>query len=207
MTIHTILKSAALAAAILAFAVPAHAVSDSSADVSATTTDAQEDAAEAAADATMSCEAPAALYDPAGETCVAECPEGSVPNEEGTACEAQEAYFYRQGRQLALDGQYDKALAVFAAGADRSDPMVLTMTGFALRKSGRLEEGIALYHQALAIDPDNPFTLEYLGEGYVASGNMSLALEQLHRLKTTCGADCDQYRQLAAVISGHAAWQ
>jgi len=206
MTIQTILKSAVLSVAVLAFAAPAHAVSDTSTDTPASA-EAPEGATEAATDAMMTCEAPTPLYDPAAETCVAECPEGALPNEAGDACEAQEAYFYRQGRQLALDGQYDKALAVFAAGADPSDPMVLTMTGFALRKSGRLEEGIALYHQALAIDPANPYTLEYLGEGYVAAGNLSLALEQLHLLKATCGAECAQYLQLAAVISGQANWQ
>lgn len=210
----TILKSAILAAAVGAFALaaPVHAITpegSAGTPTTATTDDMDKtEAGDAATESTdaMSCEAPTPLYDAESTTCVAECPEGSIASEAGDACELQDAFLYRQGRQLALDGQYDRALAMLNA-ADRSDPMVLTMSGYALRKSGRLQDGIALYHQALAIDPGNPYTLEYLGEGYVAAGNLPLALEQLHLLKTTCGAECDQYRQLASVISGQAGWQ
>jgi tetratricopeptide (TPR) repeat protein len=67
---------------------------------------------------------------------------------------------------------------------------------------GDVDEGIAYYHQALAIDPDNLDTREYLGEGYVAAGRTDLAEIELARLETLCGADCGQYEALAAAIAG-----
>jgi len=148
-----------------------------------------------------------------GTTPPIECKTGMVYDADKKICVQAEAgvlddeQLYEQGRVLALAGRYGEALTALGAVVDKDDAMVLTMIGFAKRKSGALAEGIALYHQALAFEPDNLNTLEYLGEGYVASGEMGLAVTQLHKLKTLCGPDCDQYQQLATVISGGANWQ
>jgi len=72
--------------------------------------------------------------------------------------------------------------------------------------SGALDEGIAYYHRALAIDPDNVNTREYLGEGYVAMGRLDLAQAELDRIGTLCGEGCDQYLDLAAAMAGEEAW-
>ena len=112
---------------------------------------------------------------------------------------------YRQGRALALAGAYDDALALLRA-ADQTDSMVLTMIGYSKRKSGAVEEGIGYYHRALAINPDNVNTREYLGEGYVAMGRIDLAQEQLDRIGAICGDDCEQYLDLAAAMAGDESW-
>ncbi len=140
-----------------------------------------------------------------------ECKTGQVWDEDKEECVDAEALLdddalYEQGSALALAGKVDKALPILNAIADRDDAMVLTMTGFALRKSGEVDAGIALYHQALALEPDNLNTIEYLGEGYVAAGKLSLAMTQLQRLKGLCGTDCEHYRKLADVIGGSGAW-
>ena len=80
--------------------------------------------------------------------------------------------------------------------------MVLTYIGYSKRKLGKVDEGIAYYHQALAINPNNLNTREYLGEGYVAAGRTDLALDQLSKLEELCGPDCDQYEQLELAIAG-----
>jgi hypothetical protein len=67
---------------------------------------------------------------------------------------------------------------------------------------GAVDEGIAWYHKALAIDPGNLYTHEYLGEGYVAAGRPDLAKIQLAKLETLCGTSCEQYEGLAAAIAG-----
>ena len=77
---------------------------------------------------------------------------------------------YEQGRTLALAGFYQDALDSLGAIRDKHDAMVLTMIGYSKRKLGHTDEGIAIYHQALAIDPSNVNTHEYLGEGYIAAG-------------------------------------
>jgi tetratricopeptide (TPR) repeat protein len=113
---------------------------------------------------------------------------------------------YEQGRTLALAGYHQEALDTLGAIRDKNDAMVLTMIGYAKRKLGHTEEGIAIYHQALAIDPANVHTHEYLGEGYLAAGRIDLAELELDTLAKLCGTDCEQFKDLAKAISGDGVW-
>jgi hypothetical protein len=110
---------------------------------------------------------------------------------------------YAQGRALAVAGHYDEALDILAAVRDQHDAMVLTMIGYSKRKLGHVDEGMAYYDRALAIEPDNINTHEYLGEGYVAVGKVQLAKLELDKLARICGTGCEQYEDLAKAIVGH----
>ena len=85
------------------------------------------------------------------------CKTGYVYSEKAKSCVKAAAglldgkELFQQGRSLAKSGHYNEALAVLAA-ADQKDSMVLTMIGYAKRKLGNWDEGMAYYHQALAID-------------------------------------------------------
>lgn len=114
---------------------------------------------------------------------------------------------YEQGRALALAGYYQDALDTFAAIENQNDAMTLTMIGYANRKLGRTEEGIAIYHQALALDPDNVNTHEYLGEGYLAAGRVDLAELELDTLARLCGTACEQYQDLQTALIGDGVWR
>ncbi|HMN84849.1 MAG TPA: tetratricopeptide repeat protein [Bauldia sp.] len=114
---------------------------------------------------------------------------------------------YEQGRALALAGRYEDALALLELVRDRHDAMVLTMIGYSKRKLGDVDAGLAYYHQALAIDPDNVNTREYLGEGYVSLGRTDLAEVELGRIEAICGTDCEQFRDLATAIEGAGNWR
>lgn len=107
---------------------------------------------------------------------------------------------YEQGRDLALAGRYQNALALLAAVKNR-DSMTLTMIGYATRKLGRIDEGMGFYAKALALDPDNVNTHEYLGEAYAEKGQVDLAKAELVRVKSLCGTGCEQYRDLAEAIA------
>ena len=61
---------------------------------------------------------------------------------------------YEEGRVLALAGHYQEALAALGA-VKKKDSMTLTMIGYSKRKMGNVDEGMAFYHKALAIDSDN----------------------------------------------------
>ena len=140
------------------------------------------------------------------------CKAGMVWNKSKGVCEKAESglfddkTLYEQGRALALNGDYKDALTVFAAIRDKEDSDVLTMIGYATRKSGAVDEGIGYYHRALALNPDNVNTREYLGEGYVMLGRLDLAQGQLDRIEAICGAQCDQYLDLAAAMAGDENW-
>ena len=106
----------------------------------------------------------------------------------------------QQGWALARAGEYDAAVALFSAVADKRDPEALNGLGFTHRKMGRIEEGIAYYARALAIDPDYVLAREYLGEGYVGLGRLDLARQQLAEIGRRCGTACEEYLLLAQSI-------
>jgi len=109
---------------------------------------------------------------------------------------------YQQGRDLALAGRYEEGLGALAAVRNQNDSRVLTMIGYAKRKLGSVDEGMTYYQRALAIDPNNADTREYLGEAYVQMGRMDLAKAELVNVQALCGTECEQYHDLAAAIAG-----
>ncbi|MBL8907983.1 MAG: tetratricopeptide repeat protein [Rhizobiales bacterium] len=108
---------------------------------------------------------------------------------------------YAQGRELAIAGEFDRAIEVLEAIRDKDEAGILNYLGYAHRKAGMIDKGIAYYHQALAIDPDYVLAREYLGEGYVAAGNVDLARQQLQEIGARCGTNCEEYIELAEVIA------
>jgi tetratricopeptide (TPR) repeat protein len=108
-----------------------------------------------------------------------------------------------QGRALALSGYYDNALAVLDAVSNKNDAVVLTYIGYSHRKKGDTDVGIGYYKQALAIDPHNLNTREYLGEGYMSAGKVELAKAELAMIEQLCGnRECEQYQDLANALAG-----
>jgi hypothetical protein len=107
---------------------------------------------------------------------------------------------YRQGRALALAGAYAEALPVLDAIVRTDDSMVWTMRGYATRKLGQFEEGMALYDKALALDPDNVNTHEYRGEAFVTRGDLDKARVELALVERLCGRDCEQFEDLDQAI-------
>jgi|TARA_A100001391_G_scaffold168688_2_gene129293 cytochrome c-type biogenesis protein CcmH/NrfG len=82
-----------------------------------------------------------------------------------------------------------------------SDVDALSLMGFSQRKNGDHDAALGYYTQALALDPEHLGTNEYLGELYVETGQLALAEERLGVLETTCGAECNEYKELAAFIA------
>ena len=133
------------------------------------------------------------------------CERGFVYSKARRGCADADAIdddeLYTQGRALALAGHYARALDALEAVRIRRDARVLAMIGYSKRKLGHFDEGIAAYLQALAIDPNNPDTREYLGEAYVETGRLDLARDELNRIEVLCGSrTCEQYVDLAERI-------
>lgn len=153
------------------------------------------------------------LVQNAQKTACVPCPSGTKYNNATRMCKVVNAsllndrQLYELGRSQALTGFYQDALDTFAAIHDKHDAMVLTMIGYSKRKLGFTNEGIAIYQQALAIEPDNLFTHEYLGEGYLAAGRVDLAELELDKLEALCGAACAQYLDLQKALIGDGIWR
>lgn len=104
-----------------------------------------------------------------------------------------------RGRALARAGNYEEAIALLSTVKEPTS-VTLTYLGYSYRKLGQVDLGISYYHQALALDPNDVDTREYLGEGYVSAGYMALAREQLVEIAQRCGTDCEQYEELSEAI-------
>ena len=148
--------------------------------------------------------APAFAADTDGSS-VPDCPKGQVWSSKDRKCVSSssslpDSDLTQTGRTLAKAGRYDEALEVLSL-VKGNDPVALTYIGYSLRKSGRTEEGIARYHEALAIDPNNADTREYLGEGYASTGRIDLAKAELAKVEALCGRECEPYRELAEAIA------
>lgn len=134
-----------------------------------------------------------------------DCPKGYVLKN-GACTQASsgvlpDSELYAKGRALAVAGYYAEALPILEAITRTDDSMTYTMRGFALRKLGRYHEGVAFYDKALAIDPDNVNTHEYIGEYYVEIGKIELARAELAKVEKLCGgSNCEQYQDLAEAI-------
>ncbi len=91
-------------------------------------------------------------------------------------------------RELAYAGRADDALVVLAAMTEGDSDRVLTYKGFASRKAGDLETGLAFYDQALEQNPDNILARSYLGQAYVEMNEIELASLQLDEIVARGGA-------------------
>jgi tetratricopeptide (TPR) repeat protein len=107
---------------------------------------------------------------------------------------------YQNARMLADEGEYEWSLDHLRLISNQNDAEVLNYTGYANRKAGRLETGIAYYHKALSVNPDYVQAREYLGEAYVLAGRIDLAQVQLKEIAVRCGPECETYRALDAAI-------
>ena len=108
------------------------------------------------------------------------------------------------GYALAKADRYEEALAVLRPHEASNDARVLTYIGYAERKLGRVETAMDYYRRALAIEPNNVATLEYMGEAHLQKGNVAEARATLARIEGICGTGCEAYQTLAKAIGGNA---
>ena len=90
---------------------------------------------------------------------------------------------------------YKKLLKAYKK--DKKNPDILNYLGFTLRKAGNFEEAEKFYLKGLEIKPDHNGINEYLGELYVKTNRIELALERLEVLKN---CNCEEYEELAELI-------
>jgi Flp pilus assembly protein TadD len=112
---------------------------------------------------------------------------------------------YTAAVALAEAGQYQEAVIMFESLGKESDPRVLNYLGFTHRKLGKVDEAVAYYEKALALEPYFAAARSYLGEAYVLAGDLDKAKAQLAKIKDICGTGCAEYETLDAAITAHAA--
>jgi len=137
------------------------------------------------------------------------CEEGMIWDAETSVCVAvkesrlDDTERYLAVREFAYLGEYSHALHALAAMSDQKDDRVLTYRGFIARQQGDWETGLTYYRQALAQNPDNLLARSYMGQGYVVTGDIEAAREQLAQILTRGGSGTWAHTALAqAIVSG-----
>ena len=81
---------------------------------------------------------------------------------------------------------------------DRAD--VANLIGYSYRKLGDYKVSQIWYERALKADPNHVRTWQYYGLWQLEQGNRDQAQYHLNRIGKLCGADCAEYRSLAAAL-------
>ena len=122
------------------------------------------------------------------------CKEGLIWDEKEKKCvkiqdsRLDDDALYKAARELAYAGRYGDTLTVLAKMSEGDTDRVLTYKGFATRKSGDVEAGMAFYAAAIEKNPDNLLVRSYMGQALVEQGNVELAEVQLAEIVARGGA-------------------
>jgi Flp pilus assembly protein TadD len=92
-----------------------------------------------------------------------------------------------------LKGMIDK-------GIQHAD--LYSLLGFSLRKSGDRKMAMTFYTKALEFNPDHKGALEYQGELFVETGDLTKARENAAKLAKLCPQGCEEREDLDKAIGG-----
>jgi Flp pilus assembly protein TadD len=96
--------------------------------------------------------------------------------------------------------QWDKALYSLKY-VKAEDAEVYSLTGYASRKLGKMDDAFRNYKIALQMNPNHRGAHEYVGEAYLITNNPAMAEEHLAALEKICGKNCEEYKDLAREIA------
>lgn len=123
--------------------------------------------------------------------------------EKGKKClreDLSDQEIFYSGYWLARTGQYADAREILNKAAVK-DERVLTYIGFATRKLGDHDTAMGFYERALVLNPGYTVARAYMGEAFIAKGDLAKAREQLGEIARRCGTSCVEYSELATELA------
>ncbi len=102
---------------------------------------------------------------------------------------------------LAHAGKHGEALALLATVQDKNNPRALNAMGYATRKLGDVDGALPYYARALALKPDYVQAREYLGEAFLAKGDVGRARAELGEIERRAGAGSVSFANLKREIA------
>ncbi len=136
-----------------------------------------------------------------------ECAKGEVWDEKTAACiKAEDSSLnddqrFGAVRELAYAGRPDEAMVILALMTEGETSRVLTYRGFLLRQTGQIEDGIAAYERAIALDAGNILARSYYGQLLVQMNETDLARFQLAAIRLHGGDGSWAERALSDAIT------
>lgn len=102
---------------------------------------------------------------------------------------------------LAHTGKLKESLTLLGTVADKDNPRALNAMGFATRKLGDVDAALPFYARALSIKPDYVQAREYMGEAFLAKGDVAHAIEQLDEIARRAGTASVSFANLKREIA------
>ena len=114
---------------------------------------------------------------------------------------------YARAEKLIEAGKYAEAVPLLrkAEAGEPDNADVHNYLGYALRKLKRYDAALKHYKIALRIAPRHRGANEYLGELYLALGQLAKAEERLAVLDRACLFGCEEYTELKEAIEAYKA--
>ena len=130
-------------------------------------------------------------------------PAHAAGSSENTAPAAAADPTWKMAREAIANGNYDGAIPLLqqVVSKDPKQADALNYLGYALSRTGQVEDAKGFYAKALAINPDHRGANEYLGELYLKLGDLASAEERLNVLDKACFFGCDEYYALRDAIA------
>jgi tetratricopeptide (TPR) repeat protein len=112
---------------------------------------------------------------------------------------------YTEGVQAIKSKDFARAVGLLEVAVQRipDDAEAWNQLAYATRKNGDPAKSIPLYEKALALDPRHTGAHEYIGEAYLALGDLAKAKEHLARLNRICLFSCEEYRDLKKAVQAY----
>jgi tetratricopeptide (TPR) repeat protein len=120
---------------------------------------------------------------------------------------AQEDPMYAEGVKAIKRGDFRAAIRALetVVGKDERNADAYNWLAYSIRQTGDAGRAVPIYQKALAIDPKHKGAHEYIGEAYLALGDLAKAKEHLAVLNKLCFFSCEEYSDLKKAVQAYEA--
>jgi tetratricopeptide (TPR) repeat protein len=114
---------------------------------------------------------------------------------------------YAEGVKAVKRADYPTAIRLFegVVAKDDQNANAYNYLAYSIRQSGDAAKAIPIYRKALAIDPKHRGAHEYIGEAFLALGDLPKAKEHLAILDKLCFFPCEEYSDLKKAVQAYEA--
>ena len=112
---------------------------------------------------------------------------------------------YAEAERAVKRGDYPAAIRLLdgVVARDQRNADAYNLLAYSIRKSGDPAKSIPIYEKALAIDPKHKGAHEYIGEAYLALGDLDKAKQHLATLDKLCFFPCEEYTDLKKAVQSY----
>ena len=123
----------------------------------------------------------------------------------GSSDDAADTPWGPASRKAIADKDWTGAIQLLQrdVAANKATANTYNYLGFAYRNMGNYDEAFKNYEMALKLNPEHRGAHEYVGETYLAVGDLENAKKHLAALDRICFFGCQEYDDLKAAIAAY----